>query len=88
MTDTYAATRKQLLLRSRYRGFKEADILFGRFAERYLADLDADELSAYDALLDEADQDVYGWVMGRIPLPERHNNTVFHRLKDPEITIK
>ena len=76
-----------MLLRSRYRGFKEADILFGRFAERYLENLDDAELDAYDALLNEADQDVYAWVMGRLPLPAKHNNSVFHRLKDPEITI-
>lgn len=88
MTNELVARRKQLLLRSRYRGFKEADILFGRFAERYLDSLDEAELDAYDALLNEADQDVYGWVMGRLPLPSRHDNTVFHRLKDPEISIE
>lgn len=88
MNDPLMPRRKQLLLRSRYRGFKEADILFGRFAERYLDGLDEKELDSYDALLDEPDQDVYGWVMGRIPLPERHDNSIFHRLKDPEITIE
>jgi len=87
VTEPLDARRKRMLHRSRYRGFKEADILFCRFADRYLAELGAAELDAYELLLDEPDQDVYAWVMGRKALPERHDNSVFHRLKDPEIIV-
>jgi antitoxin CptB len=77
---------KRLAHRSRYRGVKESDLLFGRFADRHLGSLSDAQLDRYEALLDEPDQDVLAWIYGRAPVPARHDHDVFGLLRafEPE----
>ena len=77
MSDTEEFRRKRLAHRSRYRGAKESDLLFGQFAAAHLGGLDAGQLDRFEALVDEPDQDVLAWVYGRLPVPARHDNDVF-----------
>jgi antitoxin CptB len=63
---------KRLRMRSMRRGTKEMDILLMRYAEARLAALSAGELDAYEALLDESDQDLYLWISGQQPAPALH----------------
>ena len=86
MSETRELRCKRLVHRSRYRGAKESDLLFGQFAERHLGSLDEIQLDRYEALLDEADQDVLAWVYGRLPVPARHDHDVFRLLRafEPE----
>jgi antitoxin CptB len=81
VTETLEARRKRLLLRSRYRGFLENDLLLGRFAEAHLASLDEPGLDAYEKLLEEADVDIFAWATRRRPVPARHDNTVMALLQ-------
>ena len=70
-----------LLFRAQRRGFKEVDLIFGAYAERYLAGLDAAGLDQFEALLKAPDQDVYAWLRGAAKLPAEHDNDVFTGLK-------
>ena len=81
MSEAEDIRRKRLVHRSRYRGVKESDLLFGQFATAHLARLDAAQLDSYEALLDESDQDVLAWVYAREPVPPRHDNDVFALLR-------
>lgn len=63
---------KRLTMRSMRRGTKEMDILLMRFAKARLAQLDAAGLDAYEALLNENDQDLYQWVSGQAAAPDVH----------------
>jgi len=81
MTESATSRLKRLAHRSRYRGFKEVDLHFGQFADRHLAGLSGDELDQYEALLDEADQDVWAWLTGARHVPARHDNRVFKLLQ-------
>lgn len=65
MTNPLDIRRKQLAFRASHRGFKEADLVFGGFAEANLAAMSEVELDAFDSLLSLADQDIYDWVMER-----------------------
>lgn len=80
-SESTSIRRKRLLLRSRYRGFLESDLVFGRFAEANLASFDDAQLGRYEALLEEADHDLFAWLSGRAPVPERHDNDVFAMLR-------
>lgn len=62
---------KRMKMRSMRRGIKEMDIILERFADENLAQMDQDGLDLYDALLCENDQDLYQWVTGQKPAPER-----------------
>jgi len=66
--------RKRLLFRSWHRGTREADLLLGSFAEKYLADFDEPQLDEFEAMLDCADAELFDWLTGRTePPPEREN---------------
>jgi len=63
------ARLKKIAYRASHRGFREADLILGGFAERYLHALTPAQLDAFEALLEEADHDLYDWIVGREPAP-------------------
>jgi len=67
--DTLEIERKRLLWRATHRGIKEMDILFGGFALRNLANMAADDLVEFAALLELPDQDVLYWVTHKDVVP-------------------
>ena len=69
MTETPENRLKRLTMRSMRRGIKEMDIILMRYADARLAGMDAAQLDAYEALLEENDQDLYQWVSGQRPAP-------------------
>jgi antitoxin CptB len=76
-----AIRRRRLRHRCRYRGFLEADLLLERFAEAWLDRLADDQLDRLEALLEESDQDIWDWAIGRRPVPARHAGEVMTRLR-------
>jgi antitoxin CptB len=82
MHESVTVRRKRLLHQSRYRGRLEGDLLLGGFADRHLAALSGPQLDRYEALLQESDQDLFAWISGRQPVPERHDHDVFRLLQD------
>jgi antitoxin CptB len=82
MHETIRVRRKRLLYQSRYRGRLESDLLFGSFASRHLPSLSGLQLDRYEALLEESDQDLFAWITGQQPVPERHDHDVFRLLQD------
>ncbi|MBK0398415.1 succinate dehydrogenase assembly factor 2 [Limibaculum sp. M0105] len=64
MTESRETRLKRLKIRSWRRGTREMDLILGPFADSELARLDERELAAYEALLEENDQDLYAWVSG------------------------
>jgi antitoxin CptB len=81
MTHDLDTQRKKLRIRAWRRGFKEADLILGRFADSKLDVMSADEVAAFDRLLDEADQDLYGWIIGRTETPIEFDGPVMTALK-------
>lgn len=86
MDEAQEIRRKRLLHRSRYRGVKESDLLFGHFAQNWLRLLNDAQLDRYEALLEASDQDLLAWVYGRVPVPAEHDHDVFHLLRQFEPT--
>ena len=46
------------------RGMLELDVLLERFLNAHLVHMDEQNLNALEALLDNADPDLYAWLMG------------------------
>ena len=62
---------KKLRFRAWRRGFREADLILGPFADRYCRNFTAEEFDGFEALLDQDDHDVFAWIAGsREPPPE------------------
>lgn len=73
--------RKRLKFRSWHRGIKEADILLGSFADKFLGDLSSSQLDDYENMLREPDSDLVAWITGDKSVPTEHNNDVMALLK-------
>jgi antitoxin CptB len=66
MTESAENRLRRLRIRSWRRGMKEMDLILGHFADGPLALLDGADLDAYEAMLNENDQDLYLWVTARV----------------------
>ena len=73
--------RKRVLFRAWHRGMKEMDLIFGRFADREVATLSEDELGAFETLMEEPDDAVYLWVVGRTAVPAAFDTPLFGRIR-------
>ena len=75
-TESSEIKRKRLLFRSKHRGTKEMDILLGGYYEANMSSFSEAELMLFEALLNEADDDLYDWALGRIPVPDAVDSPV------------
>ncbi len=80
--NTDLARLKRLKLRASRRGFLEADLILGPFAERHAHEFDPDELDWFERLLDQPDQDVYGWILERSEPPPEFGGPMMRKLRD------
>ena len=87
MSEPITIRRKRLIHRSRYRGCREADMIFGKFADAHVQTMDASALDQYEALLDESDQDLLAWLMDRADVPDRHKHDIFDMIKQFNVGI-
>jgi len=76
------ARRKKLLYQSQHCGMKENDILLGRFAGQNLSTMSDEDLPLFEAIMNESDLDLYNWITGREPLPERMKQSVMSAIID------
>lgn len=70
--ETTETARRRLSIRAWRRGTREMDLVLGPFADARLAAMDAAALAAFEALLDENDQDLLAWVIGQAHPPATH----------------
>ena len=72
---------KKLRFRSWHRGFREADLILGPFADAYLEKLSLTQLDAFETLIDQPDQDLYGWITGALDTPEAFEGEVLDLIR-------
>ncbi len=75
-----AARLRKLSFRAWRRGFKEADIILGNFADDYLASMSDADLDTFEVLLEVPDQDLYGWIIEREPAPAEFQSEILKSL--------
>jgi len=72
---------KRLRFRAWRRGFREADLILGPFADSHARSFSDAETQAFEALLDQPDHDVYGWIVGEGPAPAPFETPLLLRLR-------
>jgi antitoxin CptB len=72
---------KKLRFRAWRRGFREIDLILGRFADQYGEGFTDADFQAFEVLLDENDQDVYAWIIGQSATPPRFETPLMARLR-------
>ena len=78
---TEDARLKKLKLRAWRRGFKEADLILGPFADKHVPTFSEAELDWFERLLDQPDQDVYAWILERTPAPAEFDGPLMTQLR-------
>ena len=80
MTDDEVRLRR-IRFRAWHRGFREADLIIGPFADTRAHLLSDDQLDRLETLMEEADQDLYDWIIGRAPVPAVFDHDVMAMLR-------
>ncbi len=80
-SDLHYNRLKKLKFRASHRGFVEADLILGPFAEQRVADMSPEVLDEFEQLLDQPDQDLYGWIVGLKPIPPEFDTALMAELR-------
>jgi antitoxin CptB len=81
MMDQAELRLKRARWRAHHRGTKEADLVVGGYADRYLAGFDAEGLAWFEALLEEQDVDILAWAFGTAAPPAALEGPRMERLR-------
>jgi len=82
MTIEDDATRlKKLKFRAWRRGFREADLILGPFADTHVGQFSPADLDWFEVLLEEADHDIYGWIIGTLATPPEFDTPIMNQIK-------
>jgi antitoxin CptB len=75
------ARLKKLKFRAWRRGFREADLILGPFADKRVAEFSPDQLDLFERLLEVPDQDLYAWITDRLPTPPEWDGELMAEIK-------
>jgi antitoxin CptB len=73
---------KKLTYRAWRRGFLEADLVLGPFADAHLSALTAEGLDEFERLLEQPDHDLYAWITEQAPTPQAFECRTLSLIKD------
>lgn len=72
--------KKKLIYQSWHRGTRENDLLLGSFADASLSTFSTADLKAYQEMLSHEDADLFAWITGLRPIPEKE--AMVRRIRD------
>jgi antitoxin CptB len=81
MIIDHDARLKKLKFRAWRRGFREADLILGPFADRHVDSFTVAELDWFEDLLEQPDQDLYGWIIGTAATPAEFDCEIMNSIK-------
>ena len=81
MTTDKDSRLKKLRFRAWRRGFREADLILGPFADKHVSGLSEADLDRLELILEVPDQDLYAWIMEREPTPAEFSGPLMDRIK-------
>jgi len=72
---------QKLKFRAWRRGFREADLILGPFADNHVRDFTPEQLDVFEQLLEAPDQDLYEWIVDRRPTPPEFDSEIMTMIK-------
>ena len=73
--------RSKLKYRAWHRGFREADLILGPFADASLEGMSVAELDAFEQLLEQPDHDLYTWIVSEAQAPTALDGGVLEMIR-------
>jgi antitoxin CptB len=74
--------QRRLLYRAWHRGTLEMDLIMGRFADAAVGRLTEAEIAELERLAEVPDPELYAWLTGGRPVPDKYDHAMFRRLRD------
>ncbi|HXV00037.1 MAG TPA: succinate dehydrogenase assembly factor 2 [Caulobacteraceae bacterium] len=72
---------RRVRVRAWRRGFREADLILGPFADSRAAVMSPAELASFERLLEQNDHDVYAWIVGSASVPAEFDDELMAQLR-------
>lgn len=63
------------------RGFREADLILGPFADSRAAEMTEAQLTKFEALLAQPDHDLYAWILEQAAAPPEFDHELLSQLR-------
>ena len=63
------------------RGFREADLILGPFADRHAPSMSREQLERFERLLQQPDHDLYAWIVGAEAPPAEFDDDLLAELR-------
>ena len=63
------------------RGFREADLILGGFADACLPSMSEEDVAQFERLLEQPDHDIYAWILGRSAPPPAFDDDLLQRIR-------
>ena len=81
MSIDHDSRLRRLRFRAWHRGFREADLILGPFADVHGPRLTPEQLDTLETLLEESDREIYAWIVGQEPTPEKFETDVLAMIR-------
>ena len=81
MTIDHDSRLRRLRFRAWHRGFREADLILGPFADVHGPNLTPAQIDTLETLLEESDREIYAWIVGQEPTPEKFETDVLAMIR-------
>jgi antitoxin CptB len=72
---------KRVRFRAWRRGFREADLILGPFADSRAKLMSEEKLGRFERLLDQADHDIYAWIVKSVAVPPEFDDDLLAELR-------
>ena len=72
---------KMIRYRAWHRGFREADLILGPFADQHVGGFNGAQLDEFETILEHPDQLLYAWIVGQEETPDDVKGDVFAMLQ-------
>ena len=81
MTIDHDSRLRRLRFRAWHRGFREADLILGPFADTHGQSLTPEQFDTLENLLEQSDREIYAWIVGQEPTPTEFETDVMAMIR-------
>lgn len=81
MTIDHDSRLRRLRFRAWHRGFREADLILGPFADNHAQNLTPLQFDTLETLLEESDREIYAWIVGQEATPPAFETDVLAMIR-------
>ncbi|MBY7649883.1 MAG: succinate dehydrogenase assembly factor 2 [Candidatus Liberibacter europaeus] len=71
---------RRIVYRCWRRGTREMDLILGSFVDKFILDLNENELDMLESIMNEDDTSLFKWITGMEEIPEYIRTSIFQKI--------